>query len=1057
MPESRRLRWIAVSILFISSALNYLDRTVLSALMPTIREEFSIGGAGLGALIAAFSITYALAAPLMGHLIDRFGLRYGASFVVGFWSLVTIATGSAGGFLSLMAFRALLGLAESGAIPCTGKGSAAYLEPRDRALGSAVSQIGITVGLSSAPILTEIVTARFGWRASFVVAGLLGFIWIPIWLWISKRIPAGEIPGDPPRVPYREMLRDRRFLALIVSNGLAMTVYSLWTIWLTQFFVDTFHLTQLQANKGYAWIPPIFATFGGLSGGFLAQRIIREGVDSVTARVRISLFASVFVFATALAPLVGSPALSVVCISVSCFALLMMSVNYYSIPLDLFGAGRAAFATSFLVSVYGLMNAVLSPVIGRWSDTSGWAPVCVVLSVLPLLSVLLLRSAMKRSGTPVVVSFCSGPPELASRMIDEVRSLVPEYEHVAVSRDPVEGVRTVAPEELGRLRIGLAPTLFFTGPEYDDIRRLAFRYAPFKVLAYNTALERHHLKLTTPVATILFLQKVALDRIWLRPKWWPFRRERSTWPDTHVVFDGRPLTAGRRRVAVLSPYYPWPLSHGGAVRIYNLLREASKEFDIWLFSFAEDPRMTAAGSPVLDFCAQVVLFPNPRYREPRWASLDPPEVGEFTTTYVGNVIADFARRHGIELLQTEYTQLARYGGDILVEHDVTFDLYEQITKQTQSLSATWNWWRWKRFETNAVRNFPRVVVMSDRDVALLPAARSVVLPNGVDLVRFQPAPQVSAPHLLFVGSFAHFPNVVAFRWLLERVLPLLPPDFRVTVISGRNPELYWNEPIRDERVELHGFIADVRPFYAAASIVVVPTQVSAGTNLKVIEAMAMERAIVSTTSGVNGLGITNQAIVADSPEEFAGAILHLQNEANFRHELAARGRRYAEERFGWERIGVGQRRLWRELLAERAGIQIRPGTREDADAIGQIQVASHGASQWEPDTYFTFDVRVALQNEAISGFLVSRPIGPGELEILNIAVAPEARRRGIATALIESLDAPVVFLEVRESNTPAQRLYKQLGFQTVGRRENYYDDPPEAALVMRRTTSYFGT
>lgn len=396
MPDSRRLRWIAVSVLFISSALNYLDRSVLSALMPTLRTEFSIGNAELGTLIAAFSITYAFAAPLMGHLIDRFGLRYGASFVVGFWSLVSIGTGFAGGFGTLMACRAMLGLAESGGIPSTGKGSAAYLEPRDRALGSAISQIGISLGLSAAPVLTEVVSARFGWRSAFIVAGLLGFIWLPIWLWTSAKIPPRPIPGDPPKVPYGDMFRDRRFIALIAANGLSMTVYSLWTTWPTLFLVNTFGITQEHANKGFVWIPPIFATLGGLTGGVLAQRVIREGVDAATTRIRISVIASVFVLSTGLAPMAGSPALATACICLSYFALLIMSVNYYSIPLDLFGVGRAAFATSFLVSIYGFMQVFLAPLIGRWSDAAGWQPVCLFVSVLPLISALLLRSAFRR-------------------------------------------------------------------------------------------------------------------------------------------------------------------------------------------------------------------------------------------------------------------------------------------------------------------------------------------------------------------------------------------------------------------------------------------------------------------------------------------------------------------------------------------------------------------------------------------------------------------------------------------------------------------------------------
>src|SRR4051794_39526323 len=236
----RRLRWVALSILFLSSALNYLDRSVLSALMPTLTREFQISAGELGNIVAAFSIPYALAAPLMGLLIDRIGLRWGASFVVIFWSAASAATGFAGGLASLQIFRAVLGLAESGGIPTTGKGSAVYLEPRDRALGSAISQIGITLGIMGAPILTEVVSARFGWRFAFVVAGVLGFVWLPLWLWTSSRIPPGEtksIGGRPPG--FTAILRDRRFLALIAANALAMTVYSLWTTWTTYFLVGT--------------------------------------------------------------------------------------------------------------------------------------------------------------------------------------------------------------------------------------------------------------------------------------------------------------------------------------------------------------------------------------------------------------------------------------------------------------------------------------------------------------------------------------------------------------------------------------------------------------------------------------------------------------------------------------------------------------------------------------------------------------------------------------------------------------------------------------------------
>lgn len=395
--SDQRLRWFAIGVLVLSSALNYLDRNVLSALMPTLREEFGIGGEDLGNLIAAFSLTYALASPAMGLLIDRVGLRWGASMVVGLWSLVGMGTGFAGSFASLIIFRSLLGFAEAGGIPTTGKGAAVYLQPQDRALGSAVSQIGITLGSMAAPILTEFAAARYGWRWAFVIGGALGFLWIPLWLFTSSRVPPAQVQSDPVSVPHAAMLRDQRFLMLIAANVLAMPTYSLWLTWTTDFLVTRFGLTQAEANLGYAWIPPIFATAGGLVGGWLAQGLIRRTGELIRSRLRIALASSLFVLATAFAPLAGSPALAIACVCVTLFATTCLSVNYYSIPLDLFGASRAAFGVSFLTGAYGLMQVFLSPQIGRWSDSVGWTPVCFAVALLPLFSAVLLRFAFRRS------------------------------------------------------------------------------------------------------------------------------------------------------------------------------------------------------------------------------------------------------------------------------------------------------------------------------------------------------------------------------------------------------------------------------------------------------------------------------------------------------------------------------------------------------------------------------------------------------------------------------------------------------------------------------------
>jgi ACS family hexuronate transporter-like MFS transporter len=396
MPSDKGLRWYAVAVLVVSSALNYLDRSVLSALMPTLRQEFELSGQDLGNVIAAFSVTYAFASPAMGLLIDRMGLKWGASAIVGFWSAISIGTGFVGGFTSLLVMRALLGVAESGGVPATGKGFAMYLAPKDRALGTALNQVGISAGAMAAPLLTELVSAAYGWRATFMVAGVLGFLWIPVWVRSSSTAPQVHVKSDPVRVSHRAILGDRRYIALLLANILSMTVYSLWLAWTTEFLHARYGLTQSAANLQYAWIPPVFATLGGLFGGWIARRLIQAGGEIVPIRLRIAAGAAVFTLATALAPMAGGPGAATAAVCLSLFAVTCMSVNFYAIPLDLFGASHAAFAVSFLTGVFGLMQAFLAPQIGGWSDTVGWTPVCAVIAVLPITSVLVLRAALGR-------------------------------------------------------------------------------------------------------------------------------------------------------------------------------------------------------------------------------------------------------------------------------------------------------------------------------------------------------------------------------------------------------------------------------------------------------------------------------------------------------------------------------------------------------------------------------------------------------------------------------------------------------------------------------------
>jgi ribosomal-protein-alanine acetyltransferase len=671
---------------------------------------------------------------------------------------------------------------------------------------------------------------------------------------------------------------------------------------------------------------------------------------------------------------------------------------------------------------------------------------------------------LRKDPDAVVVSFLTGEEPLASSMAEEIQRLVPERRHFTVAFEPGSAwqlYRRLRRKFRG-YRIGLAPVLFTPEARFRPLRQAAFLLAPSKILAYNSCLERHHLKLRTAVASWLFLRGVPLDRIFLRPRWLvPWKRDRSREKAASQALDGRPFTRGRRRVAVLSPYYPYPLSHGGAVRIFHLLREIAREFDVLLFAFTEGNEAVELG-PVLEFCSKVILVPKPRYREPRWSTLLPPEVCEYRSDTMRALWRRLCREYEVAARQIEYTHLAGYGGEILVEHDVTFDLHRQILDREHSVAAWWNWWRWRRFERSAIRNFARVIAMSEKDAELLRVENVRVVPNGVDLDRFQPAPEPQGRRLLFVGSFRHFPNVVAYRFFTEQVWPLLRgryPDLMLTVVAGPEPDLYWRaaadspEPARDERIRLLGFVRDVRPLYAEANLVIVPTLVSAGTNLKVLEAMAMERAVVSTPSGCAGLGLRHgeSVWVAATPEEFAEGIGLLLDDAGLRSGIARAARRIAEERFDWKRLGA----LQRATLTECTGppLVIRQATERDVEDLDRIQKCSPEAVLWEPQGYLAYDCRVAELGGRVVGFAVCRRVVEGESEVLSLVVDPTLRRRGIGKQLMLEMlaSAPGTwFLEVRESNVAAIKLYESLDFLEIARRPDYYQDTGETAVVMRR-------
>ncbi|HXG33275.1 MAG TPA: glycosyltransferase [Bryobacteraceae bacterium] len=395
------------------------------------------------------------------------------------------------------------------------------------------------------------------------------------------------------------------------------------------------------------------------------------------------------------------------------------------------------------------------------------------------------------------------------------------------------------------------------------------------------------------------------------------------------VFAGRGRT-GKPLLVLASPYPPFPLSHGGAVRMYNLMRCAAADYDLILVSFTSE--LAPPARELLEISTEVVFVLRTGSHS-RPATSRPDAVEEFASPAFDAALRQAVRKWRPFAVQLEYTQMAQYARachparTILVEHDVTFDLYDQLCKLNAGFDVEREARKWRRFEQQAWRDVDCVVVMSERDRSLVRGARCWCLPNGVDLERFRPAQDPPEPRrLLFVGSFAHLPNLLAVEFFLKAVWPRLARwSPRLHIIAGPDHRRYlgyYRDRVELELdqpgVEVEGFVADVRPAYARASVVVAPLVASAGTNIKVLEALAMGRAVVSTPAGIHGLDLEagREVLVAGDAGGLASAIATLFENEDVRRSLERAGRNAVESRYSWDRIAGRQRELYETLRAE---------------------------------------------------------------------------------------------------------------------------------------------
>jgi ACS family hexuronate transporter-like MFS transporter len=439
----RGLRWWIVGLVFLATLINYIDRLTISVLAPVITRDLGLSNTEFGGIVTWFLLAYTISQGLSGKLYDKIGTRLGFVVSITIWSLAAISHAFARGLGSLSLFRFVLGLGEAGNWPGAAKTVAEWFPIRERAFGMAIFNSGAAIGSMLAPPLIIWLQLSYGWQTTFIVTGILGFLWLALWLlfyqsperhrWITKEELAlireekgepgkGELgergkaqpwaakdsvshfPGSPsPSLPlsssvrWRDLFRYREVWAIVLARFLTDPIWWLYLTWLPKYLADArgFSLIKIAA---FAWVPYVAADAGSLSGGWLSGYLIGRGWSVDRARKTVILFAAFLMPAGILAAFVSDPLIALGLIGVVLFGFQVWINNVQTLPSDFFPDKAVASVAGLGGMGAGIGSMIFIFTTGWVVDHFSYVPVLVAAGLLAPIGTVVLFTLSGKIG-----------------------------------------------------------------------------------------------------------------------------------------------------------------------------------------------------------------------------------------------------------------------------------------------------------------------------------------------------------------------------------------------------------------------------------------------------------------------------------------------------------------------------------------------------------------------------------------------------------------------------------------------------------------------------------
>lgn len=383
------LRWWIVGLVALATVINYVDRQALGILWPEIAKDLGLGDSSktiYGNIAFFFTIAYAISKGVSGRIYDVIGTRLGFVGSIVIWSLAAMLHALATSAASFTIFRVLLGLGEAGNWPGATKSNAEWFPSKDRALAQGIFNSGASMGaIISAPLIA-VMFGWIGWKGTFILIGLIGFIWIIPWMFLNRGIPKMNVlltederdyilsdpavsGDDAPGLGWGAILKYKESWGVVLSRFFLDPIWWFFVLWLPIYLNEKFGFNVKEIGA-FAWIPYVGAAIGSIFGGWIAKKLISGGWTINKTRKSVITVSGLFMlFGMIASGQASDPTMAMLFIAVILFGFQMAIGNVQTLPSDYFsdksvgtlaGLGGTAAACGTL-----LFSTVLIPMISK--------------------------------------------------------------------------------------------------------------------------------------------------------------------------------------------------------------------------------------------------------------------------------------------------------------------------------------------------------------------------------------------------------------------------------------------------------------------------------------------------------------------------------------------------------------------------------------------------------------------------------------------------------------------------------------------------------------------